>query len=289
MEERDWTILVQLYEKRSITKAAQALFISQPALTARLHHIETRFGAQIVIRTKQGLHFTPQGLILLEYARDMLRRLHTVEGLLVSSTREVKGVLRIGASNFFTRHKLPELLRLFKKQYPDVDFEVLTNLSGKIVNVVYDRDVDVAFIRGEYMWPGQQDLLFTENMFVVAATPFELNDLPKMTQIDYISNKAVRDTIDDWWQANYATPPFVGMSVNSVDSCMEMVLKGLGYAFLPSGMLDHEGQLYKVLMLNREGKPLIRRTWMFYHEETLKIGLVKAFVDFVHNTDVYSL
>lgn len=289
MEERDWTILLNLYEKRSITKTAQALFISQPALTARLHQIEQRFDVKVVIRSRQGLFFTPEGKILVEYAQKILREIHFVEGRLKNSKSEISGTLRIGASNFFTRHKLPELLSLFRKQYPAVDFNVITNQSGNIVNLMHDHDVDIAFIRGEYTWSEKRELLFTEKMFAVSAQPFQMEDLTTMTQVDYISNKAVRDLIDHWWRENFAKPPIIGMKVDRVDSCKEMVLKGLGYAFLPDGMLDIDDKIYTVAMLNKTGDPLIRRTWMFYHEDVLKIALVKRFVDFVNGVDIYAL
>ena len=61
MDEKDWLILKTLYEQSSITKTAATLFISQPALSNRLQQIEDRFGTQIVVRTKKGVQFTPEG------------------------------------------------------------------------------------------------------------------------------------------------------------------------------------------------------------------------------------
>lgn len=50
-----------------------------------------------------------------------------------------------------------------------------TNLSGKIVDLVYNHDIDVGFIRGEYGWSGKKDLLFEENMYIVSKQEIRLN------------------------------------------------------------------------------------------------------------------
>ncbi len=289
MEERDWVILLKLYEEKSITKAAEVLFISQPTLTSRLQQIEERFGTQIVIRGKKGVYFTPEGRYLMECSQEMLRKMNIIEGTIHSIRNEVKGSLRLGASNFFTRHKLPELLKLFRNLYPNVEFKVTTSLSGKIVDLVSNHEIDVGFIRGDYNWSDKKDLLFEENMYIVHEQEIGIEHLPEIPRIDYISNKVVRDVLNNWWKENFTKSPFVGMEVDTIDSCKEMVSKGLGYAFLPDAVLDDSDKIHKTKMIDKAGEPLVRRTWMFYHEDYLKIKLVKTFVDFVNQLDVYSL
>ena len=285
MEERDWIILVKLFEEKSITKAAEALFISQPALTSRLQYIEDRFRAQIVVRSKKGIHFTPEGEFLVSCAKKMIQKMHFIEGTIQTIRNEVKGTLRIGTSILFFRHYLPDLLKQFMDLYPNVDFKITTNLSGKIVDLVYTGDVDIGFIRGDYEWPEKQDLLFEENMYIVSHQDFSLKDLPSMPRIDYRSNnKTMRDSLNKWWKENFFTAPFIAVEVDKVDSCKELVSKGLGYAFLPEGILYDTDQVNKIVMLDKCGKPLVRRTWMLYHEDNLKIALVKTFVEFVNKS-----
>lgn len=289
MDDWDWIILKNLYEKKNITKAAEALYIAQPTLTTRLRQIEERFGVQIVIRGKRGVHFTPEGEYLVAYSQKMLKELNTLEGTLQTLRNEVRGSLKIGASNFFTRYKLSNLLKGFRNLYPSVEFKVLTNLSGKIVDLVYDYQVDIAFIRGDYEWSDKKDLLFKENMYIVSASEVSIENLPLLPRIDYISNKIVRQQLENWWKQNFSSPPFVGMEVDRVDSCREMVIKDLGYAFLPGAVLDANDGLFKLQMKTKEEEPLSRSTWMFYHEESMQIALIKTFVDYVNNSDFYTL
>src|SRR5438128_1476022 len=102
MEDRDWLTLQILYEHKNITKTAQALFISQPALTARLRNIEEEFGVKIVYRTSKGVHFTPQGEYLAKASADVLFTLRKIQEHVTDMGSRVSGTLRLGASSYFT-------------------------------------------------------------------------------------------------------------------------------------------------------------------------------------------
>lgn len=79
MNEKDWVILQTLLENHNITKAAEKLYISQPAITYRLQQIEREFGAQIVARGKKGVEFTSQGEYIVHFAKDMIQRLRNAK------------------------------------------------------------------------------------------------------------------------------------------------------------------------------------------------------------------
>ena len=159
MDEQDWLLLKTLSEKKSITQTAAALFVSQPALSSRLQQIEARFGAKIVVRSKKGVQFTPEGEYLVAGAREMLNRMQDFAEQIQNMRNQAIGTLRIGASNFSTKYLLPELLRRFKQHYPQIEFKVTTGWSKDIVNLVYNNDVHIGFVRGEHNWPNDKLLL----------------------------------------------------------------------------------------------------------------------------------
>jgi len=289
VDEKDWLILKTLYEKKSITQTAAALFISQPALSNRLQQIEARFGTTIVVRGKKGVQFTPAGEYLVKGSYEILKQIQVFEENIQNMREEPTGTLRIGASNFFTKYLLPELLRRFKAQYPGIEFKVTTGWSREIVNLIHNNDVHIGFIRGDYSWSGEKLLLFEEKMYVVFKNDFSLRDLPYIPRIDYRNDYSVQQLLDKWWNENYSVPPQIGMEVDRVDTCMEMVVKGLGYAFLPGMILANNKELYNCEMIHKSGDPLHRRTWMFYHKETMDLKLVNAFFDFVKSVDFNAL
>lgn len=289
MDERDWLILKTLFEKKSITKTAAALFISQPALSNRLQHIEARFQTVIVVRSKNGVQFTPEGEYLVKAAYEMLKKIQGIEENLQNLQEQPTGTLRIGASMFFTKYVLPELLRRFKIQYPRIEFKVITAWSRDIVNLVHSNDVHFGFIRGEYSFSGERELLFTEKMYISAMTPLDYTDLPHIPRIDYRNDYSIQILIDKWWNEHYSVPPRIGMEVDRVDTCKEMVAKGLGYGFLPEIILANSKDICTREMVYRSGKPLIRETWMFYNKDSMELKLAKAFFDFIQNVDFSTL
>ncbi|MBU8712616.1 MULTISPECIES: LysR family transcriptional regulator [Brevibacillus] len=285
MEYRDWSILRTLYQEQNITKTAKSLYLSQPALTKRLRQIEKEFGVQIVQRGRRGVHFTPEGEYLANCADEMLVRLRKIKEHVANMGEEVSGTLRLGVSNYFARYKLPGLLKLFKQKYPLVEFKVETGWSKDVYQAVYNQDVHLGFVRGDYNWPGGKQLLFEESVCIVSQTPLDLKSLPDLPRIDYETDPLLQTLVDSWWTQNYSSPPRIDMEVDKADTCGEMVASGLGYAILPRLVAEGKEGLHLIELLDAANQPIRRSTWMFYHEESMELQNVKAFVRFMQQMD----
>ncbi len=285
MDDRDWLILKVLYEKMNITKTAETLYMTQPSLTKRIQQMEKEFKVTIVERGNKGVHFTPQGEFLARCADEMLDRLRKIKEQTLNIGEEVTGTLRLGVSNYISRYKLPRLLGLFRSAFPHVEFKVITGFSRTIFNQIYNHDIHVGIVRGEYAWPEAKSLLFEENVCVTSKEPVDLRELPRLPRIEYQSDSLLKDIIDHWWSRNYAEPPNVVMEVDIGDTCTEMVFNGLGYGILPSVFADKHPSLHRINLTDVDGKPIVRKTWMFYHEKSLELKIVKEFVEFVEALD----
>ncbi|KHF38547.1 LysR family transcriptional regulator [Halalkalibacter okhensis] len=285
MDERDWLILKVLFEKQNITKTAQSLYISQPSLTKRIQHIENEFQVSIINRGAKGIQFTPQGEYLVKSAEDMLTRLQKMKENVLNMEREVSGTLRLGVSNYIARYKLAPLLKWFQEQYPNVNYKVTTGWSHDIVNMVYHRDVHIGIVRGDYQWSDSRCLLFEENISVASKEPFALDDLPSMPRINYETDTLLKTVIDQWWNRTFSQAPLIGMEVDKGITCKEMVINGLGYGILPSALIEEQKDVHSIPLKDENGAPLIRKTWMFYHEDTAEVKMVREFVRFVEKLD----
>ncbi|SIR50393.1 DNA-binding transcriptional regulator, LysR family [Peribacillus simplex] len=286
MNYRDWEIIKILYEQKNITKTAQILFVSQPALTNRLKQIEEELGVKMFNRGRRGIHFTPHGEYLAACAEEALTYFLKVKEILNNMSNDVKGTLRLGVSNFFTKYKLPTILKLFQEQYPLVEFKIITGLSSQVFKAFYNQDVHIGFIRGDYNWVGQKHLLMEETLCVASKKKIDLIDLPYLRRIDYKTDSLLKALIDNWWTENYSQAPLTSVEVDQVDTCKELVVNGLGYGILPNLILEGVDDLHKIELVDQNGNPLLRRTWMYYNEDSLELNLVKVFVNFVENIDL---
>ena len=109
----DWSILAAIYTTRNLTKAAKILFLTQPALTARLQNIENDLGCMIAARSNKGLVFTPEGELLAQHA---VRLVKMSDGF-IEEFRKMRekdaGIINISATTTFAHYFLPRLMKLF--------------------------------------------------------------------------------------------------------------------------------------------------------------------------------
>ncbi|WP_248924200.1 LysR family transcriptional regulator [Paenibacillus hamazuiensis] len=285
MENRDWKIIKLLAQEKNITKAAENLYMSQPALTKRIQQFESEFGVQLVQRGRRGIHFTPEGEYLALCAEDILTLYRQIKDTIANMQKTVSGTLRVGASNYFTRFKLPRILKLYKERYPNVEFQVKSGWGSDIYKLMYNQEIHVAFIRGNYEWSDRKRLISEETLCVASSTPFDLNDLPRLPRIVYKADNKFTQWVNQWWYRNYSVPPYIGMEVDKSDTCKEMVLNGLGYAILARSVLDDSVGLQTIDLTDQDGVPLKRETWMFYHDDFLKLNVLRTFVEFVESMD----
>ena len=75
-------------------------------------------------------------------------------------------------------------------------------------------------------------------MCIASTEPISLPDLPALPRICYRSDESIQILVDNWWRETFDVPPLVSMEVDRVDTCKDMVLNGLGYAILPSLILE---------------------------------------------------
>ncbi|RFB18371.1 LysR family transcriptional regulator [Bacillus sp. HNG] len=289
MRSQDWEILKVLYENKNITKTGKQLFISQPALTNRIKQIEKEFGIKIINRDRRGVKFTPQGEYLAKSAEEMILKLRQIKDNLTNMESKVVGTINLGVSSFFTKYKLPQLLRAFKDKYPNVEFKVTTGWSRDLFHSLYKKDIHIAFVRGEYTWMEQKRLLFEDQLCVASKEKMDLKNLPDLPRINYKTDNFLKSIIDHWWMENYTKPSKITMEVDQVDTCKEMVVNGLGYAIMPSMILKGNEDIHKVFIKDKENNPLIRNTWMLYHNESLEVNVINAFVTFIESFDLHDL
>lgn len=284
MNEKDWILLQLLYEHQNITKTAELLYVSQPSVSYRIQQLEKEFGITIMQRGRRGIEFTPQGEYLAKYAKEMLDQLQKTKEVLLSMNNKISGTLKIGTASSIARYKLPTMLKEFHTRYPEVEFKVTSNRSSELTHSVYKQEVHIGFMRGDYDWPEEKQLIMTENIWIVSKKEIAIDDLPLLPRITYKTDWSLENLIDKWWKETFSKPPTITMEVDHMETCKEMVLSGLGYAIIPAIVLaDHE-ELFQIQLKSKQGEPILRRSWMIYRKESLHISFIKAFVDFISHT-----
>ncbi|MFS0593410.1 LysR family transcriptional regulator [Cytobacillus horneckiae] len=285
MNDKDWLILKTVAEENNITKAAERLYISQPALTYRINQIEQDVKVQILERRKKGIKFTDEGKFLVQYANEMLHRLQHVQEELASMSDRTKGIIRIGVSSNYARIKLPSILQSFLEQYDRVQFSVITGWSDEIYKRLQQEDIRIAIIRGENDWHHDKILLERDAVAVISKEPILIEELPSLPRITYQTEPKLQQLIDDWWKEQYQVPPNITMEIDNIETCKKLVANGLGYAIVPSLGLSQLENIHAQTIQAKNGDNIERETWLLYKQEDIRSTVSQAFIDFLRERE----
>ncbi|MHA6248213.1 LysR substrate-binding domain-containing protein [Pontibacter sp. CAU 1760] len=146
-------VFYQVAQKLSFTKAAQALFISQPAVTKHINELEQQLGTGLFKRHGNSISLTPAGTILVTYAEKILRTYTELENELLQLQEATSGQLRIGASTTLAQYVLPKVLASFRSAYPAIHFSFAAGNTEAIEEQVICGKADLGVVEGDSHHP----------------------------------------------------------------------------------------------------------------------------------------
>lgn len=290
MNEHDCNILVVLDKERNVTKASSKLYMSQPTLSYRLRQIEKNFNLQIFKRESYGLIPTPEGELIIQYARENLQKLKsTLESVQLMGSK-VQGTIKLGVASTYGQYILPDLLSSFQKKYPDVKFEIITGISSMVYNIFKKGEVHIAILRGDFVLGGEKTLLAIEPICVVSKdSSIRQDNLSEYPRIEYKMDDYLKNIIDGWWNDSFTKESYISMRVDSLETAKEMVRADLGYTILPGICLTREKELHLKPIKDSNNENIKRLTWLYCRTHTLNFLAVYKFYHYLKEKKVLEL
>ena len=146
MEYRDFEYVLTIYQEKSLSKAAEKLYITQPALSIFLTRLETQLQTRLFERTKRGLVPTYAGQKYIEFARQSIALGHSFDQELCEIQAERKGILRLGTSPHIGSIVLPEMLFSFQNRYPNIQLAITEGTSLTLEKLIDNNELDLALM-----------------------------------------------------------------------------------------------------------------------------------------------
>ncbi len=161
----------EVYRLKSVSEAARALYISQPALSAAIRKAETALGAPIFNRKTLPFTLTAEGKVYIDGIKQLLKvEQQTQEKL--RDMREMKGgTLRIGTASHLSYFVLPKILEVFHRDYRDVDIQIVITTSDKLLGLLENDTVDMVLLPIGTAPSGYTSVPLFKERYVVAMTP----------------------------------------------------------------------------------------------------------------------
>ena len=283
MDEKDFEILSILNETRNITRAAKQLYITQSALSKRIKAIEKELGIEMLIRSRQGIRFTPAGEAVLTHSTCAAREMELMRRHIDTMNEEICGTLNTGISINFALYTLPDILAEYHKKYPNVNLQITTGQSRHLYRQMLDGSLDIAVLRGEYPWDGIQFLLSQENICLVYNQEYEGTPLSDYLYISHKTDISQSAMMTRWMHEQNLNPRTNGVCLDSITACTEMVKRGIGWGLLPEIALENFHGCKKPCTFI-DGEPFIRRTYILCHREAVELPQVNAFMEILKNS-----
>lgn len=138
--------IISLVEEGNFSRAAKSMLLTQPALTKNIKNAEDCLGVRLVNRSNAGISLTPEGKILYDYAKRMIKLRDEAREKVITLSRNAFGNIYIGASTIPANYILPRMLSEFYKMNSGIRVNVKTADSEQAMNMVLDNETEMGFI-----------------------------------------------------------------------------------------------------------------------------------------------
>jgi DNA-binding transcriptional LysR family regulator len=291
MADRRLQVFYTVAKQLSFTKAAELLYMTQPAVTFQVKQLEEHFNTRLFERSHSKITLTPAGEVALEYAERILNLSSEMETRLGELTGQISGTLLVGASTTIAEYMLPRLLGDFKAQYPNVHARLMVANSESIEAKIADHTLDVGLIEAPSHNPQLMSHVCCEDELVAICSPkHPVAQYPSITpaqlaELPYVSRESgsgTREVMDDYFRKNNVQPEdlHIVMELGSREAIKGAVEAGLGIAIVSRATIQKEIKLGDLIAIPLEPR-LYRPLSMVNAKEKFRSRLLQTFLEFV--------
>lgn len=259
VELRHLHYFIAVAEELHFSRAAERLCISQPPLSQQIRSLEDELGVKLFERTKRQVQLTKAGKVFLERSYLMLGQLEQAIAVTQRIGRGEVGRLAIGFVDSAMYTVLPEMLRVFREQFPAVELQLYELTTAQQIQALHHKQVDIGIVRSAVSEPGLRVECFLPESLVLALP--ETHRLSAQTQVslcDLADESFIlfpakmgpvfyEQIIHLCQQAGFR--PKVEQEAVQMHTIIGLVAAGLGIAIIPASLQNfhRSGVIYRPL------------------------------------------
>ncbi|RXZ80270.1 LysR family transcriptional regulator [Paenibacillaceae bacterium] len=232
----------------SLTKAAKALYLTQPSVSHAIKQLEDSFGLALFSRNSKGVALTPEGITLYSYIEQSHILIALAEEKMAALQKLDSGELRIGGSDSLFKHYLLPYLETFHNHFPSIKLQLIHGTTPEIITFLREGRIDLGVVRLPIV-DSQLEVregIQLQDCFVAGSRYAELKDkvlsmeqLLRYPVILFSRNSRARMAITDLFHG-YGHELKPEIEVGSVDLLIELARKGLGISFVTREFVSKE-------------------------------------------------
>ena len=272
-------IFQSVSEHGSISRAAKSLNYVQSHVTSRIKLLEAELNTQLFLRHRKGTTLTSEGKKLQVYAEQIMKTMNDIDKAF-HDTEQPSGRLDIGTVETITR--LPGILSMFRKSYPDVSLSIDSNVTDTITEKVADKKLDCAFVAGFVQHPSisRAELFKEKLMLVYGDENATLDELKEMPMLVFKPGCNYRRNLERWLSDEKVEGAAI-VEFGTLETILGSIKSGLGISLVPESTVKsalERGELFGY-ELSAEYSEI--STDFIWHKETYMTTAMNKFIQTV--------
>lgn len=264
-----YKIFYNVANTKSVSKSAEELCISQPAVSWQIKNLENQIGCTLFTRTKKGVTLTKEGEILFEYVKKGIEAFINGENTLTNYKNLDVGTIRIGASTTVCRYCVMPYLEKFHKLYPNIDIQIVNTLTENLLSDLHNGNLDLLVLNmpmKEYKDLNITKLMDVQDTFVANEEYFKLTkgkiNIDNLNNYPLLIQKSPSNTrayLDSYLKENNIsiTPK---MEIVSYNLIMDFAASGFGIAYAIKEFVHSELENKKLYEIKVE--PAVKKRYI---------------------------
>lgn len=283
MNIQKYMAFIKTVEYGSFTKAAKILNYSQSGISRMINDLEKEWGVSLLERGRSGVRLTSDGLKLLPFAKNVCNEYQKLQVQIDELNGLQSGLIRIGTFSSVATHWLPNVIKEFQKDYPNIDYELLLGDYTEIENWILEGRVDCGFLRLPTLPEFDTIFLEQDKLLVVLPENHPLADcikFPIKSLCDYpfmLLEKGAKAEVSEIFERCNIFPK-IHFTTWDDYAIMSMVESGLGISILPQLILQRTP--YRIISKELE-IPAYRKIGLALRSKKGTSLAVKRFLDYI--------
>lgn len=285
--------LIYLVEEGSFSRAAKKMLLTQPALTKNIQNIEDCLDVRLVNRSTTGISLTPDGKIIYEYARRIVKLRNEATEKILTLHENTSGSIYVTASTIPATYILPRALSAFRKKHSDIRVYIKTADSEEAMNMVLDKETEIGCIgkkpqnkklAAEPLWKDRLVLAVPKGHRWLKKKSITLNELSQEPFIAREKGSATRDVLESYLKETKS------ISLSQLDVCGELgsseaikeaIIAGLGVSIISIHAIKRELAADTLFEVPIQGLKMERNFYLIYPRQTDFRPSHKIFIAFL--------
>ncbi|MEH7118544.1 LysR family transcriptional regulator [Neobacillus vireti] len=290
-------VFVTVADKQNFSRAAEALHMTQPAVSQYIQLLERSVGTKLLNRSNKYVRLNKAGEIVYHHAKEILGLYTKMQNLVDDLTNKAAGGLSIGASYTFGEYVLPHIIARLREKFPLIKPTITIGNTHEIEELVNTNQIDLGIVEGEIkskQLPTEEIADDFMSIMVSAKHPLikqqdvTLADLQEETWIVREQGSGTRDATDRMFETFYFNPKDI-MEFGSTQIIKESVEAGLGVSLLSHWVIHKELKLQKLHSLNITGFPIIRKFLLVTPSTKFHTKAAEVFITLLRDQEGYNI